>query len=309
MNFIIENAQPLVNVGGSAKRGPVYRVLLIKEGQGSSGYYGREMLEEFLPVALPKGSKVYMEHMPKELAAKGEPRPPEDLMGVLLTDPYWSESDNGMVADVRFYRKFAEFIEDAIDEVGVSIEIHDGAKDDQGTVLEMYYHRFNSLAVVTEPGAGGEIRELLKEHLTLGKDSDTETKETSMNKDEMLALLQESNKPLVEGITLLAEGIKSLTALREEDNKIDETAKDTEALVEAVVAANLTEHGRKAVYSAVANGSAVVDAIEAEKGREAAIRESLKFSHEDDNIDRRVRLNENLSYDEKFDKLFAKGGN
>lgn len=254
--------------GVSKKDGNVFRVRLISAGKGSSGFYTTEVLERDLAVALPKGSKVYFDHMSEAEMWEGRARSLQGLVGVFETDPVM-EGDAGF-ADVRFYQNspvyqnVPEFIAEALDDIGVSIEVHNGVIGLDGMVEALNYSPHNSLAIVTNPGARGRV-EALAENFRTPTEDHPPTERKAMTPEEIQAV----TSPILEAIQGLAE------ALTPADPEGAE-GPDIATVSEAVATANLTEHGRKAVYAQIETGVAVEAAIKAEQDREKAILESLK---------------------------------
>lgn len=254
----------------------VFRTRLISEGQGSSGFYSAEMLKRDVPKALPKGTKVYFDHMSEAEMDSGRARSMDGLVGVFDSDPEFVEADGSSWANIRFYEnnpRFSNipaFIEEAMADVGVSIEVHAGVLGDDGVVQELGYSPHNSLAVVTTPGARGKIEGLM-ESFRSAENHNNNNDGIEMDKAEMLAILNEANKPVLEAMAALAESLKPA----EEEKPVGPTLAES---AEAVAKAGLTEAGRAAVYALVESGMDLEKAVEMETKREASILEALKES-------------------------------
>jgi hypothetical protein len=252
--------------GALAHEGTRFSVRLISEGQGSSGFYDGSVLERDMPAALPAGTKVYFDHMGDDEASTGRARSIENLVGVLEGDQ--SFEDGASWSDVRFYKnspKFgdvAAFMAEAKDDIGVSIEIYAGTKDSDGNVTELGYSPHNSLAIVTTAGARGKIGELIESFRTHEGSEDKEDGGENMLTEQDITAI---TTPIVAALEAL---------LKPADDKSE--APSVSEVAEAVVSAGLTPHGRESVYAVVATGVSVADAVAQEKGREAAIRESLE---------------------------------
>lgn len=258
---------------GLEKRGNAFTVRLITAGQGSSGYYEADMLAQYLPTALPKGTKVYFDHTSEAELETGRARSMENLVGVFESDPVVEDGEGR--ATVRFYENSPRFnnvpafIEEAINDIGVSIEIHAGRIGEDGVVEALDYSPHNSLAVVTNPGARGKV-EALAESFRNPAGGKPEEEGIEMTEDDIKAIAA----PILAAIESLAEALTPT-----EDDTTKEPSISTVA--EAVASAGLTEQGRQAVYALIEAGVAVEAAVEVEVEREKAIRESLKAEAEE----------------------------
>jgi len=254
----------------------VFRTRLISEGPGSSGYYSAEVLRRDLPIALPKGTKVYFDHMDEYEAMSGRARSMENLVGVFESDPYFDEAEKASYANVRFYENSPKFnsvpafIAEALTDIGVSIEIHAGRLGEDRVVEELQFSPHNSLAVVTTPGARGKIQGLMESYR---KTVDQNTDRTKMDEKDIAAIAAATSAPLLEAIKDLAESLKPVEPEVE--------APSIAAVAEAVATSDLTEYGRHAVYAQVESGVAVEEAIKVQSDYEKQIREAFKKDAED----------------------------
>ena len=248
-----------------------FRVRLITEGQGSSGFYTAEVLERDLPAAMPKGTKVYFDHMSEAEMDSGRARSMQNLVGVFDTDPV-VENGEGF-ALVRFYensptyKDVPQFIAEAMNDIGVSIEIHAGLIGEGGVVEALNFSPHNSLAIVTNPGARGRV-EALAENFRTPAEGSTITERQAMTPEEIQAI----TSPIIEAIKSLREELSPVT---------EEVEGPSHATVaEAIVSAKLTDQGRAAVYAGIESGVSVEEAIKTEVAREKAILEALSTSQE-----------------------------
>ncbi len=248
-----------------------FRVRLITEGQGSSGFYTAEVLERDLPTAMPRGTKVYFDHMSEAEMDSGRARSMQNLVGVFDSDPV-VEGGEGF-ALVRFYensptyKDVPQFIAEAMDDIGVSIEIHAGLIGEGGVVEALNFSPHNSLAIVTNPGARGRV-EALAENFRTPAEGSTNTERQAMTPEEIQAI----TSPVIEAIMSLREELSPVPV---------EVEGPTHATVaEAIVGAKLTDQGRAAVYAGIESGVSVEEAIKTEVAREKAILEALSTSQE-----------------------------
>lgn len=152
-------------VGLTAGTGRRYRARLIEGDRwGSSGWYGREMLERDGPQVWPAGTQVYMDHPGATEQHDRPERSVRDLAGKITTAPVY-EGD-GLYADVEFYPHVAPIIEAMWEDVGMSIRAagtaESGERDGRtGPVITSLTEGI-SVDVVTRAGAGGKLVALLE---------------------------------------------------------------------------------------------------------------------------------------------------
>ena len=153
------------SVGLTAGTGRRYRARLIEGDRwGSSGWYGREMLERDGPQVWPAGTQVYMDHPGATEQHDRPERSVRDLAGKITTTPIY-EAD-GLYADVEFYPHVAPIIEAMWEDVGMSIRAagtaESGERDGRtGPVITSLTEGI-SVDVVTRAGAGGKLVALLE---------------------------------------------------------------------------------------------------------------------------------------------------
>src|SRR5699024_9273531 len=117
MDKLIESTQL-----GTKKDGRTWRCRLISAGQGSSAYYPAEALEEYGAKALPKGTHIYLNHPTEtEEWERGGARDIRDYAGVLLEDAQYE--NEALYANVKFNKEIAELVEDAYEDIALSIDI------------------------------------------------------------------------------------------------------------------------------------------------------------------------------------------
>ena len=153
------------SVGLQARPGHRYRARLIEGDRwGSSGWYGREMLERDGPTVWPAGTQVYMDHPGATEQHDRPERSVRDLAGKITSTPVY-EAD-GLYADVEFYPHVAPIIEAMWEDVGMSIRAagtaETGERDGRtGPVITSLTEGI-SVDVVTRAGAGGKLVALLE---------------------------------------------------------------------------------------------------------------------------------------------------
>lgn len=151
-----------------------WRARLIGIGTGASAVYTEEALRDSFAEAFPAGTRVNINHQSYE---ENLERNLEQLAGAICSTPVF-ESD-GVYADVEFSEKWAPFIEEFHEIIGLSISgsctvVNDGT--DRGgvgfdrdyselpVVEKFVYSPLNTVDVVTAPGANGRFIEALESY-------------------------------------------------------------------------------------------------------------------------------------------------
>lgn len=208
-------------------KGNKWKVKVIESGWGSSGYYGADMLRQYGPGVFKKGTKVFMNH-PSMTEENDRPeRDVEKLAGKLTTDAYFSESDNGLIAEIQFYSHYAPIIKEMAEDVGLSIRAFGEAsvgeaEGREGPIIEtLVADELTSVDVVTVAGAGGKFISLLESYTR--KDAVTEQVTESVSEGngmsitkeefdaaiaDLKAAFVEAISPVVESVSILAEAAK-----------------------------------------------------------------------------------------------------
>ena len=275
-------------------KGNKWKVKVIESGWGSSGYYGAQMLREYGPSVFKKGTKVFMNH-PSMMEENDRPeRDVEKLAGKLTTDAYFSEADNGLVAEVQFYSHYAPIIKEMAEDVGLSIralgEASVGeAEGREGPIIEaLVADELTSVDVVTVAGAGGKFISLLESYTR--KDTVTEQVAESVSEGNGMSITKEefdaaiadlktafveAISPVVESVSILAEAAKPAEVVESEEETL-------EAIDPVDIATKFNESGlpklalqRVAEAMKLGSEKSVDDLIADEKAYVAAVSESV----------------------------------
>ena len=254
-----------------------WKATLITPGKGSSGFYSESLLKEYGPVAFPKGTHSYIDHP----VAEGEVRSPKNLMGVLTEDARY-EDGVGLVAEIQVMPHWKEFVEAVAPHTGLSIYASgEGSRNEDGvfTIETLEPSVMNSVDLVSyagRPGSGlaeklyeSALAAFSAEGTAATAETVTPIEEGNPNMDEIKEMIAELPKLVAAAIT------ESLTPAEEPEEK-DEI--DVAAVAEAMVAANLPEVSRKAVYESLLNGVELADAIESQKALVESVAAHLKES-------------------------------
>jgi hypothetical protein len=267
----------------------VFPVTIITEGEGSSGIYRREMLQENTH-AFPKGTKSFIDH-PKDPTKPWE-RSLTSIAGKLVEDAQYVEEDGvGMLkSKLKVDSRWREFVEEYKDVIGLSIYIGAyGDNEENGKVVVESFDSedpYASVDIVVAAGRGGRFDQAIESYRqiesSLGNKAHesnddvapahrtTQTEDISMEIEELAGKvdkLTEALEALTASVTPVLESLKP----REDEGEID-----LEQVTEALVTADLTKRSRKAVLEAVRNGAAVEDAVKEAKADEDEFRAELR---------------------------------
>lgn len=256
---LLESSSTLIE---QADKG-TYKVLLITPGRGSSGLYTEDMLRTYGPEAFPAGSHSYIDHL-----NEGETRSPSKMIGVYENDAYWDEELGGLVADLKPFTHFKQFVKEVAPHAGFSISAQGNGEmiEENGEsffrVDELLPHVTNTVDLVSYAGRGGRLVEsLLQEALNSTHSESSAGAEKKEN--ETMATLEEK----VDGLT--AEFAKLVTAqeaaataeVTEEQiaEKVAEAVKAAVAATRKVAEADLSDSIAEKLYAQIESGDFAVE--------------------------------------------------
>lgn len=137
---------------------------LIGPGWGTSGYYGRDVLERDIPRVFPAGTHMFWNHpTPTEEMERPE-GDLRNLAAVIVSDPVWLDdgpAGPGMYAESRPFAGYAQTIDEIGEHIGVSIRglgrhAIGTAEGREGRIVQEIVAG-KSIDFVTAPGAGGAV--------------------------------------------------------------------------------------------------------------------------------------------------------
>jgi hypothetical protein len=137
---------------------------LIGPGWGTSGYYGRDVLERDIPRIFPAGTQMFWNHpTPTEEMERPE-GDLRNLAAVIVSDPVWMDAGPagpGMYAESRPFTGYAQTIDEIGEHIGVSIRglgryAIGTAEGREGKIVQEIAAG-KSIDFVTAPGAGGAV--------------------------------------------------------------------------------------------------------------------------------------------------------
>lgn len=147
---------------GSAERTGPGRIqaTLITPGQGSSGTYSTELLEQAAKdKTFPRGTQMHLDHDGHSQEADKPGGSLRNLVGVLTEDARWD--GKALVAEARIGSAWRSFVEDFGEFIGVSINAA-AEIDNAGEIQSLIPDPFNRADFVTVAGRGGSVSEVLE---------------------------------------------------------------------------------------------------------------------------------------------------
>jgi hypothetical protein len=135
------------------RSGKRWRVVIAKPGQGTSGKYSAQMLEEYGSAALAPGAKAFFDHDPK--------RSIKDMVGTYPDGAFWDATNQELVAELQPFKHWQEVIDEIGPHAEASIYMM-GEKDEDDNVTSLIPHRTNGVDLV---GYGGLEGSGLKEQV------------------------------------------------------------------------------------------------------------------------------------------------
>lgn len=247
-------------VGESAREDGAWKVLIISEGQGSSGYYSRELLEQYHSV------------FDDVLSFTNHPTGwdgPEDrdftmIAGEIVGKTWVEDDERGMAAVYGWYladEAHRDKLERYKKKLGVSIfAFGEGEWDDRTgnfKVLEFADDPYTSVDIVLAAGARGKIMESMRKTYAQRVEN-ASADSAGVTEEEGLSEMAE--KDVLDAIGKLTVAVEALT----ESGK-----KEAQAEVDAAALQTAVEAGVKAYADAIA----AIDAAELLPSQEADLRD------------------------------------
>lgn len=248
--------------------GKSWRVKVLEgDRQGSSAFYPKEVLEAGRTL-FAKGTRVYADH-----PSDGE-RPERSinkLIGWFTEDATYDGKD--LFSSVQFVEGERERIKELAEAGVIGLSIRAEGKFKPGTKHLAQFTKVHSVDVVTVPGAGGAFTQMLESESGSDGTGVPGSQEESMDPKE---LAEAVSTALAEKFDALLEALKPAPAAPAEP--VAPVTESEKAPLKDVLkaTADLTEAGREAVVEVYEAGGDWAAKVEAEKARDAEIRESAK---------------------------------
>lgn len=234
-------------------------VRIIREGQGSSGYYSRELLER--STDLFSNVLSFANH-----PANGDPttRSFLDVVG-RIHDTWYSEHEGFGAVYGRYtpMEKYRETLMELRESIGVSIFTGGEASEDEaGNIIVESFDQvdpYRSVDVVVAPGAGGSLAPLM-ESWRVREGFDHTGKEINMEIDDLAQKVDDLASVVAAFIE--SQAVEPEPETQEPDTSVEDAVAAYAAAAEAIDAADLTDSQRAALKAAAARGEDVTADIE-----------------------------------------------
>ena len=242
------------------KKGNSWRVRVINAGQGSSGNYSADVLKEYGSIAWPSGTQIFKDHLTEnEHYDRSGNHSIDSLVGVTTTNPEWVEEDQGLYADIRIFTHYADFVREAFEHIGLSVEAN-GVVDDEGNVVQIAPSPLNAIAVVPRAGRGGKFKELQEKYIEPDTLKVVKDERVNMTEEQITALAESIVAGIKPAFDELKESLKPVEPVEE----VEEVA-DLSAVTESALEAGLSKTARGRVVASVREGATPEEAIASEK--------------------------------------------
>mgnify|MGYP006343990023 CR=1 FL=1 len=215
------------------KRGSKWRVTVAVPGQGSSGFYGEDVLREYGPTAVPAGTKAWWAHEKRTDS--------RDMVGVYETGAFWDEAEKALVADLTVFPHWTDVVEAIGPYAEASIRVT-GDKDANGVVTRLRADRSNSVDLVGYAGLEGSG---LKYQLEQMIESARLEEETDDEGDTQMEKLIEELRELTKAQDARMTAIEAFV----EESRAGAKGEADDAAVEAAVVSRLAEAHERFVAS------------------------------------------------------------
>lgn len=305
---IQENTGGLGTVEGKRR----WRSRIIAEGPGSSGYYSKEVLEAFGPIAFPAGTRMNIDHQSPSSEWDQPAGTLNTLAGILTSPAEWQESPKpGLYANIEVSEKWAPFVEQFKDVIGLSIRaaatISESDVDEASgkpLVTAITPHVLNTVDFVTVPGADGRIIGAIESwYDTMSVDTVSDISQ----EEEKMVTIDEIREAFEEVLgRFVAEHFSAAEQQSEQDKARENAISDA---FSKVIESGLTDVNQKSIIREFeADLTLDVDtAIEKARVIEDAIRESVKPDVKEVVVDEsrgRYDTGKVVDYGAEFDKIW-----
>ena len=248
-NITISEASRFVE---SADRPGVMVVRVIREGQGSSGIYTRELLEK--SAGLFANSLSFVNH-----PVDGDPthRTFLDVAGKLKES--WFSDHEGFGAIYAEYEPLAEYaatLSELRDHIGLSIfTVGEASEDESGNLIVESFAEidpYRSVDVVVAPGAGGSLNPVLMENKRVLESLTYDQEEESM---------EQEIKDLIEKVDGLVAAVEALIPDEKCEDEGVNPVEAYAAAADAIAEADLTDSQRKSLKARAVAGEDITEAL------------------------------------------------
>lgn len=146
-----------------------FRIRIIDEGEGSSGYYPAAAVEAAATDRVfPAGTHIYMDHATKLQRGPNGERSVRDLVGVLESDAVYVPEAHALDADADIFPAYREMVTEVKDHVGLSVSASAQIGPPQPGQRKPTITRIveaESVDLVVKAGRGGQILQVIESAL------------------------------------------------------------------------------------------------------------------------------------------------
>ena len=146
-----------------------FRIRIIDEGEGSSGYYPAAAVEAAATDRIfPAGTHIYMDHATKLQRGPNGERSVRDLVGVLESDAVYVPEARALDADADIFPAYREMVTEVKDHVGLSVSASAQIGPPQPGQRKPTITRIveaESVDLVVKAGRGGQILQVIESAL------------------------------------------------------------------------------------------------------------------------------------------------
>lgn len=146
-----------------------FRIRIIDEGEGSSGYYPAAAVEAAATDRIfPAGTHIYMDHATKLQRGPNGERSVRDLVGVLESDAVYVPEAHALDADADIFPAYREMVTEVKDHVGLSVSASAQIGPPQPGQRKPTITRIveaESVDLVVKAGRGGQILQVIESAL------------------------------------------------------------------------------------------------------------------------------------------------
>ena len=146
-----------------------FRIRIIDEGEGSSGYYPAAAVEAAATDRVfPAGTHIYMDHATKLQRGPNGERSVRDLVGVLESDAVYVPEARALDADADIFPAYREMVTEVKDHVGLSVSAAAQVGPPQPGQRKPTITRIveaESVDLVVKAGRGGQILQVIESAL------------------------------------------------------------------------------------------------------------------------------------------------
>lgn len=146
-----------------------FRIRIIDEGEGSSGYYPAAAVEAAATDRVfPAGTHIYMDHATKLQRGPNGERSVRDLVGVLESDAVYVPEARALDADADIFPAYREMVTEVKDHVGLSVSASAQIGPPQPGQRKPTITRIveaESVDLVVKAGRGGQILQVIESAL------------------------------------------------------------------------------------------------------------------------------------------------